>query len=142
MPLARVKLLLGRPAQLSQKIALRARAVAGLLRVGLKPPAKTSLNQPVGPQRHFDWLSLDLAEVKRVKARLGGTLNDVILATISGALRRFLGVDRAGVHGSDYRVVVPVSVRAAAAAGRTDNRVSAWLTSLPLDESDPVARLR
>ena len=50
----------------------------------------------IGPHRRFDWLRFDLAEVKEVKKQLGGTVNDVVLATVAGALRRFLrrrGVD-------------------------------------------------
>jgi WS/DGAT/MGAT family acyltransferase len=133
---------LARPAKLRHEIATHVRAVAGLLRCGLTPVAETPLNQPVGPERRFDWLAIDLAEAKRVKARFGSTLNDVVLATVAGALRRFLGGGREGARGSSYRVVVPVSVRSQAEAGRSDNRASAWLTSLPLAEPDPVARLR
>jgi WS/DGAT/MGAT family acyltransferase len=116
--------------------------MAGLLRTGLTPVAETQLNQPVGPERRFDWLGVDLAEAKRVKNRFGCSLNDVVLATVAGALRRFFGGGRESARSESYRVVVPVSVRSEATAGRTDNRASAWLTSLPLAEPDPVARLR
>ena len=133
---------LARPAQLPLDFASDVRAVADLVRAGLTPPAETPLNQPVGPERDFDWLALDLAEARRVKERLGGTLNDVVLATVAGALRRFLGAGGPDSRRSDCRVVVPVSVRSQAAAGRADNRVSAWLTSLPIAEPDPVRRLQ
>ncbi len=131
---------LTRPSGVSEAVTLRARAMAELLRCGFTPAAETPLNQPVGPERRFDWLALDLAEVKRVKERLGGTLNDVVLATVAGALRRFLDVGKRPGVGSDYRVVVPVSVRSQTETAQADNRVSAWLASLPLAEPDPLRR--
>lgn len=130
------------PTRLRDEIATRARAMAGLLRSGLAPVVETPLNQPVGPERCFDWLTTDLADLRAVKERFGCTLNDVVLATVAGALRRFLGGGREGVYDARYRVIVPVSVRTQAEAGRTDNRAAAWLTSLPLDEPDPATRLR
>lgn len=132
---------LARPAQIPLDLASNVRAVADLVRTGLKLPAETSLNQPVGPERAFDWLALDLAEAKRVKRRFGGTINDVVLATVAGALRRFLGEEEFDAPDSDCRVVVPVSLRSPQASGEADNRVSAWLTSLPVTEADPVRRL-
>ena len=50
----------------------------------------TPLNRPIGPHRRFDWLAMSLDDVKAVKNRLGGTLNDVVLATVAGAVQRFL----------------------------------------------------
>jgi WS/DGAT/MGAT family acyltransferase len=109
---------------------------------GLHRPAETPLNQPIGPYRRFDWHRLDLDAVKAIKNRLGGTVNDVVLATVSGAVRRFLKRRHAVVEGLDYRAVVPVSVRSPAEQGTLGNRVSAWMLSLPVNESDPHVRLR
>jgi WS/DGAT/MGAT family acyltransferase len=102
----------------------------------------TPLNQRIGPHRRLDWLTIDLADVKAVKRRLGGTLNDVVLATVAGALRRFL--QRRGVNlGSlDFRVMAPVSVRSEQDHDTLGNRVSAWTVPMPLRERDPLARLR
>jgi WS/DGAT/MGAT family acyltransferase len=86
-----------------------------------------------------DWLRLDLAHVKRIKDRLGGTVNDVVLTVVAGAVRRFLARRGVAVDRLDYRVVVPVSVRGAADVPAT-NRLSAWLMRLPLDEPDPARR--
>ena len=74
--------------------------------------------------------------MKAVKNRLGGTLNDVVLATVAGALRRFLEHRRVNVEGLDFRVMVPVSVRAAEERGTLGNRVSAWV----VDAADRRAR--
>jgi WS/DGAT/MGAT family acyltransferase len=85
-------------------------------------------------------MAMSLAEVKQVKNALGATVNDVILATAAGALRRYLMHRETDVRTLDVRVVVPVSVRAATDAGTMGNRVAAWLLSLPIQEADPRAR--
>jgi diacylglycerol O-acyltransferase len=91
--------------------------------------------------RSFDWLDMKLADVKRVKDRLGGTVNDVVLATVSGALRSFLALRRVDVDRLHIRANVPVSVRAAEERGRLGNRIALWMTELPVSEPDPVQRL-
>jgi len=116
-------------------------AALELVRSAARLPSATPLNRPIGPHRRFDWLTLDLSDVKDVKNRLGGTVNDVVLATVAGAVRRYLLASGVDVRGLDYRTVVPVSVRAPAEHGAMGNRVSAWLASLPIDEDDPVRRL-
>ncbi len=116
-------------------------ATLRLMSATLPMPSDTPLNRPIGPHRRLDWCSLDLAEVKVVKNRLGGTVNDVVLATLAGALRHFLRHRRVDLGGLNYRVVIPVSVRAVDDRGVANNRASAWLMSLPLEEADPRARL-
>jgi diacylglycerol O-acyltransferase len=130
------------PRRLGAAAADGLRGVWELLSAGLPPPPATPLNRPIGPHRRFDWLRLDLAEVKAVKDRLGGTVNDVVLATVAGAVGRFLAERRgADVRGLPYRVVVPVSLRGEDERGRITNRVSAWLMTLPVGERDPRGRL-
>ena len=101
----------------------------------------TPLNQRIGPHRRLDWLTMDLADVKAVKKRLGGTLNDTVLATVAGALRRFF--DRRGVDVAplDFRVMAPVSVRTDDEHAMLGNRVSGWTVPMPLHERDPLRRL-
>jgi WS/DGAT/MGAT family acyltransferase len=111
------------------------------LRAGLQNAPETPLNQRIGPHRRFDWLEIDLNEIKAIKNALGGTVNDVVLTVVSGAMRRFLERRRVNVDALDFRAVVPVSVRSAAERGTFGNRVSAWITSLPIQERDPRARL-
>jgi diacylglycerol O-acyltransferase / wax synthase len=132
---------LAEPAQFPARVAEGTRAVWELVRAGLPRPTPTPLEGPLGPHRRFDWLALDLEAVKAVKNRFGGTVNDVVLAVVAGAVRRFLrhrGMDARGVQ---YRVVVPVSVRSEAERGAISNRVSGWLLTLPLDEADARRRL-
>ncbi len=119
----------------------RLRAVRDTLGTSFQSPSSTPLNQPIGPHRRFDWLAMDLARVKAVKNVVGGTLNDVVLATVAGAVRRFLERRRVHPEHLDFRVMAPVSVRAAEERGRLGNRVSAWMVPMPLDERDPRRRL-
>jgi WS/DGAT/MGAT family acyltransferase len=116
-------------------------AIWELVNAGLPLPASTRLNRRIGPHRRFDWLLLDLADVKAIKNRCGGTVNDVVLATVAGAVRRFLGESGTDVRKLEYRVVVPVSLRSQDERGVINNRASAWLMTLPVGEPDPMRRL-
>jgi WS/DGAT/MGAT family acyltransferase len=124
-----------------REIGVRLRAAAETLGATLRSASPTPLNRPIGPHRRFDWMTMDLAEVKKVRRALGGSLNDVVLTVVTGAVRRFL--ERRGVRpsGLDFRVMAPVSVRAADESGALGNRVSAWVVPLPLDEDDPREQL-
>jgi len=79
--------------------------------------------------------------VKEVKNKLGGTVNDVVLATTSGALRRFLRRRGEDVARLDFRAMIPVNIRAKSEAGAFGNRVATVAARLPLDERDPRKRL-
>jgi diacylglycerol O-acyltransferase / wax synthase len=111
----------------------------GVVSMGMAPP--TSLNVPIGPHRRFEMVELSLSEVKAVRGALGGTVNDVILATVSGALRSWLGA-RGEMPAADLRVLVPVSMRSQDARGTFGNQVSAVFCPLPVTEANPVERLR
>jgi len=119
-----------------------ARALRDTLGMGIRGVSETPLNKHVGPHRRFDWMAMDLNDVKATKNRLGGTLNDIVLATVAGAVRRFLERRRVHVDGLDFRVMAPVSVRTQEERGTLGNRVSAWLVPLPLSERDPRLRLQ
>jgi WS/DGAT/MGAT family acyltransferase len=109
---------------------------------GVRGVSNTPLNQQIGPHRRLDWLSMDLDAVKRVKQRLGGTVNDVVLATVAGALRRFLQRRNVDPATLDFRVMAPVSVRTEEQRGTLGNRISAWMVPMPLGERDPFRRLQ
>jgi WS/DGAT/MGAT family acyltransferase len=102
--------------------------------------AKTSLNVPITAHRQFAFMSVGLDEVKGVKDSLGGTVNDVVLALCSGALRRYF--ERRGETLTDDLIaVVPISVRTQDQRGQMGNRVSSMLTSLATTIEDPAQRL-
>jgi WS/DGAT/MGAT family acyltransferase len=111
------------------------------LGASLHRTSPTPLNVPIGPHRRFDWLRQDLAQVKAVKKALGGTVNDVVLANVAGALRHFLAKRGEDVDALDFRAMVPVNVRSADEAGKMGNRVVTTAVQLPLDEHEPRARL-
>jgi WS/DGAT/MGAT family acyltransferase len=127
-------------ARLGESVAGLAQALGSALR----PASDTPLNQAIGPHRRFDWLAFDLDEVKRVKQVLGGTVNDVVLATVAGAVGRFFeqrGVSHQRQKGFDFRAFCPVSVRSEAERGALGNRVSSMIAPLPIAERDPRRRL-
>jgi diacylglycerol O-acyltransferase len=109
----------------------------------LQPASKTALNvDEVGPHRRVDWTRFDFNEVKDVKNRLGAKVNDVVLATVAGALRRYLRTHGTAVDSLDFRVIVPINRRPPSAAGELGNRVVPPLARLPVDVRDPRERLR
>ncbi len=117
-------------------------AVGHLVGSILSPVASTPFNQPIGPHRRFDWLTMPLDDLKFIGHRLGGSVNDVALAIAAGAIRRFLKhVRLTDPDEIDFRVLAPVSLREAREDGRFGNRVSAWFVALPVAERDPRRRL-
>ncbi|HTF34263.1 MAG TPA: wax ester/triacylglycerol synthase family O-acyltransferase [Myxococcota bacterium] len=119
-------------------------AISGVgeaLGASLHSASPTPLNLAIGPHRRFDWLRFDLAQVKEVKKQLGGTVNDVVLATVAGALRRFLGGRRVDVAALEFRAMVPVNIRTKDQTGAFGNRVAMMSTELPLAERSPRKRL-
>jgi diacylglycerol O-acyltransferase / wax synthase len=115
--------------------------VGEALGASLHSASPTPLNLAIGPHRRFDWLRFDLAEVKEVKKQLGGTVNDVVLATVAGALRRFLGRRRVDTAALKFRAMVPVNIRTQDQTGTFGNRVAMMSAELPLAEPSPRKRL-
>jgi WS/DGAT/MGAT family acyltransferase len=118
-----------------------ASGIVEALGTGLSPASPTPLNVPTGPHRRFDWTSCDLASLKEVRSRHGGTVNDVVLCILAGALSRFLHRRGIDVGPIDFRVMVPVNVRTEATQRDVGNRVAMIVVPLPLAERDPLARL-
>lgn len=116
-----------------------ARADGGLLRWSARRRGgRTPVNQPIGPHRSFDWYRLDLAEVKAVRRALGGTIHDIVLATLTGAVARYLERRGADLTAVQFRVATPVSVMGPDDRG---HRLSAWRIELPVADHDPRHRL-
>ncbi len=108
----------------------------------LSPAPESSLNGPVTTMRRFSAARVRLSDLKEVARAFDVTVNDVALAAITGSYRSVL-LDRGEQPGhNSLRTLVPVSVRAANHFNMTDNRVSAMLPLLPVDEPDPVQQLR
>jgi WS/DGAT/MGAT family acyltransferase len=115
--------------------------LAALTHAGIGGAPGSALNVRIGPHRRFAWVDGDLAVFKAIKNALGGTVNDVVLAVVTGALRtHFLA------HGYDtdteLKAMVPISVRAEGDRGALGNRVSTMYAPLPIGIEDPIARFR
>lgn len=114
-----------------------------LLRQGLQPASDLGLPAEISGERSFATLTFDLDAAKAIKRALHVTVNDVILACITGALRRFVarrGIDPTGLK--DVRAMVPVSRHARDEHATSGNRVTLLLVPLPVDEHEPVAAVR
>jgi diacylglycerol O-acyltransferase / wax synthase len=109
---------------------------------GLNPPPDTPLNTQVGPHRRFAVVPADLEDFKAVKNAFGGTVNDVVLAVVAGALRRWLHGRGLRTEGMELRVCVPISVRSDADHGSFGNKLVQVLCPLPVHIADPIERLR
>jgi len=109
---------------------------------GLNPAPGTPLNVEIGPHRRFSVVRNDLEDFKAVKNVFGGTVNDVVLAVVSGALRVWLESRGVRSEGLELRALVPVSIRAQDERGTLGNRIAAMRGPLPVYIEDPVARLR
>jgi diacylglycerol O-acyltransferase len=117
-------------------------AVSTLVRTLLTGAPSTPFNGPLSPHRALAWVRLSLNEVKAIKNRLGGTINDVVLAIISGGLRRHLRDRGVKVDRTELKAMVPVNVRGEHEHLKLGNRVSMMVAPLPIGVADPVERLR
>jgi diacylglycerol O-acyltransferase / wax synthase len=100
----------------------------------------TPFNRAITPHRRFAFRSVGLDTVKAVKKTFGVSVNDVVMAMCAGALRRWL-IDHDALPGQPLVAMIPVSVRDPASQGALGNRVSAMLTPLPTNVTDPDLRL-
>jgi diacylglycerol O-acyltransferase / wax synthase len=115
-------------------------ATGKMVGAGMRAPA-TPFNVEIGPHRRFAMTQVQLADFKRVKDANGGTVNDVILAVVSGAIGRYLRARGHDTEGLELRAMVPVSIREAEEHGALGNRISAMMAPLPVWCEDPVERL-
>ncbi len=115
--------------------------IAAMTQAGLSGAPASPINVRIGPHRRFAWVDGDLATFKAIKTALGGTVNDVVLTVVAGALRtHFLD------HGYDtdveLKAMVPVSIRTESERGALGNKVAAMYAPLPIGLADPIARFR
>ncbi len=125
----------------SAELALQTVQGTTAMRSLLRLAPRSSLNGSIGPHRRWDWAHATLSDVKAVRAGLGGTINDVVLAAISGGFRDLLLSRHEDPAHMIVRSLVPVSVRRPTERGAYNNRVSAMFLELPIGLEDPVQRL-
>jgi diacylglycerol O-acyltransferase len=104
------------------------------------PPSP--LNVRIGPHRRFAWVQAELTTLKGIKDALGGTINDAVLAAVTGALRAHLIRHGRDPEGLELKAMVPISIRADADRGALGNQVSAMYAPLPVGLPDPGERFR
>jgi WS/DGAT/MGAT family acyltransferase len=105
------------------------------------PAPKVPLNVEIGSHRRFVWVRSDLDHLKRIKNAFGGTVNDVVLAVVAGALRNWLRGRGIRTQGLELRAQVPVSIRGQDEHGQLGNRLAVMRAPLPVYIDDPIRRL-
>jgi diacylglycerol O-acyltransferase / wax synthase len=106
---------------------------------GISSPAPPSpFNVDIGPHRRYTWVDTKLSVFKAIKDSLGGTLNDVVLASVSLALGRYLRGQGIDTEGLVLKAMVPVSVRADSQRGALGNQVAAMWAPLPVGVENPA----
>ena len=107
----------------------------------LAPTKPLSIEGPIGPHRAYAHSSASLADVKTIRTAFGGTINDVVLAAVTGGYRALLEERGDDVDTAVVRSLVPVSTRHDDGSGVADNRVTALLYDLPVQVAEPIERL-
>jgi WS/DGAT/MGAT family acyltransferase len=131
-----------RPSRSIGKLRDSLEGLGEIVWAALNPAPETPLNVPIGPHRRFAITRQLLADYKTVKDAFGGTVNDVVLAVVSGALGRWLRSRGIRTEGVEMRALVPVSVRTSDDQGTLGNRLTVMRGPLPVYIDDPVTRLR
>jgi WS/DGAT/MGAT family acyltransferase len=109
--------------------------------IGMGTPPVGPFDGPVGPNRRFAMADSPVQRFKDIKNAAGGTVNDVVLATVAGALSKLLKARHEPTRGRTLRAMVPVSVRSESEKMALGNRVSMIFADLPVGPIDPVNRL-
>lgn len=122
---------------LARELRRRAHGVANLLGYSIRELHETPLSGEPGPHRRFETLVIPLADAKLVHAELGGSVHDVLLAAVAGAVGAYFRARHMNPAVLDFRAAVPVSLR----SGDKNEGVGEWILDLPIWESDPLRRL-
>ena len=130
------------PEKTVERVREAAEGIGEVAWAGLNPAPETPLNVPIGSHRRVVWVQTELEQFKAIKNSLGGTVNDVVLAVVSGALARWLRTRGVRTEGLELRAQVPVSIRSEDEHDRLGNRIAALRAPLPVYARDPVERLR
>jgi diacylglycerol O-acyltransferase / wax synthase len=131
-----------RPAETLEATREALEGLGEVVWAGLNAAPETPLNVEIGPHRRLAFVRGDLDDFKLVKNAFGGTVNDVVLAAVAGALQKWLRSRGVRTEGLELRALVPVSIRARGEHHQLGNRIAAMRGPLPVYVQDPVARLR
>jgi diacylglycerol O-acyltransferase len=117
------------------------RSLMGLMPELLRPAQKLPFNGPCSGVRGHCWTTFPFAEARAIRSALGGTINDVLLTAVAGAVSRYVIAHREPVEGRFVRLMVPVNLRAGEPDG-VGNEISLIPLSIPLDIENPVERMK
>lgn len=106
------------------------------------PAPLLPFNRSCSGERRFVWSAFSFAEARAIRAALKGTVNDVVLTVLTGAVARYIQMHGQPIAGRSLRVMVPVSLRREEQRGALGNLVSLLPLEIPLDLSDPLARFQ
>ena len=123
--------------QARDEVQRQLRRAARMLGYSIRPLQETPLTGPIGPHRRCDYLIVALDDAKTVRRELGGTIHDVVIAAVTGAVSRYLRAHHVSATTLDFRAAVPVSLR----RGSRRQGVGEWHLDLPIWEPDPLRRL-
>jgi diacylglycerol O-acyltransferase len=128
------------PRRVASRVGEALVGVGAMAWAGLRASPSSPFNVRIGPHRRFTWVQSDLAQFKAIKNSLGGTVNDVVLASVAGALGRYLRRQGHATGDLVLKAMVPVSVRSDLERGALGNKVAAIWAPLPVGMTDPVER--
>src|SRR5262245_24326255 len=129
------------PLRTTRKVVDAGAALAEVAWNFTNPAPDVPLNSSIGSHRRFAWSRAELESFKRIKDVFGGTVNDVVLTVVSGALRSWLRSRGIKTEGLELRALVPVSIRGEDERDQLGNRIAAMRGPLPVYIEDPVKRL-
>ncbi len=126
----------------SQDLVSSAKEFASVMGDFLKPIKRLPFNQPFSGERRIGWAQFSFAEARAIRSALGGTVNDVALTVLGGAVRKYMKRHGEPTRREFLRVLVPVNIRKDQDRGALGNHVAFLPAEVPLDVADHVERFR
>lgn len=126
----------------SKDVVSSAKEFASVMGSFLKPIKRLPFNQPFSGERRIAWGEFSFAEARAIRAALGGTVNDVALTVLGGAIRKYMERHGEPTRRQFLRVLVPVNIRKDQNRGALGNHIAFLPAEVPLDVADHVERFR
>jgi len=128
------------PAQAAARAQRAVKALIRTLPTMMQPAPRTLFNGPISEERDVAWAVFPFAEIRAIRGLLGGTVNDLVLTIVAGAIGKYLRHHQVDTKGMELRAMCPVSMRASEGRGSLGNQVSMMIAPLYVDVLDPVGR--
>jgi WS/DGAT/MGAT family acyltransferase len=118
------------------------RSLAATVPELLRPAERLPFNAPCSGVRGYCWTTMPFGEARMIRSMLGGTINDVVLTIVTGAVSRYVTAHREPVQDRLVRLMVPVNLRTDDGKDAVGNNISMLPLNVPLDIEDPLERLK